>query len=181
MNADWPAHWRKRRKLPSRGDAKAALRLPPGTCLWCRGVVMRGDFCGDECRREWRIRSEPFYARIKVLERDGAFCAFCKQVTEDWHVDHIRPVQDGGGCCGLENLRTLCHPCHLRWTAVTRPLPAPRSPDLPLWRDGSAWSANQDVDLMRLRKSGLGYLRISNQLGRTKDAIRFRLRLLEKA
>lgn len=32
-------------------------------------------------------------------------------------VDHILPVVEGGGGCGLDNLRTLCHPCHKRMTA----------------------------------------------------------------
>ena len=29
-----------------------------------------------------------------------------------WDADHILPVKNGGGCCGLENLRTLCISCH---------------------------------------------------------------------
>ena len=29
-----------------------------------------------------------------------------------WDADHILPVKDGGGLCGLENMRTLCIPCH---------------------------------------------------------------------
>ena len=29
-----------------------------------------------------------------------------------WQADHIVPVYRGGGLCGLENLRTLCTPCH---------------------------------------------------------------------
>ena len=29
-----------------------------------------------------------------------------------WDADHIIPVKNGGGCCGLDNLRTLCIPCH---------------------------------------------------------------------
>ena len=29
-----------------------------------------------------------------------------------WDADHIISVKDGGGECGLENLRTLCIPCH---------------------------------------------------------------------
>jgi 5-methylcytosine-specific restriction protein A len=32
-------------------------------------------------------------------------------------VDHVVPVVEGGGSCGLENLRTLCVPCHKRETA----------------------------------------------------------------
>ena len=34
-----------------------------------------------------------------------------------WDVDHIVPVVEGGGACGLDNLRTLCCPCHRRVTA----------------------------------------------------------------
>ena len=29
-----------------------------------------------------------------------------------WEADHIIPVVEGGGCCGLDNLRTLCWRCH---------------------------------------------------------------------
>lgn len=36
-----------------------------------------------------------------------------------WEMDHIVPVVEGGGACGLENLRTLCQACH---RCVTRAL-----------------------------------------------------------
>jgi len=29
-----------------------------------------------------------------------------------WDADHIIPVKHGGGCCGIENIRTLCIKCH---------------------------------------------------------------------
>ena len=29
-----------------------------------------------------------------------------------WQADHIIPVVEGGGCCGLDNLQTLCIRCH---------------------------------------------------------------------
>lgn len=38
-----------------------------------------------------------------------------------WQADHIIPVAEGGGECGLENYRTLCTPCH---NQVTRELRA---------------------------------------------------------
>jgi 5-methylcytosine-specific restriction protein A len=41
-----------------------------------------------------------------------------------WEADHIVPVVEGGGGCGVENLRTLCLPCH---RAVTAKLTARRA------------------------------------------------------
>lgn len=35
-----------------------------------------------------------------------------------WDADHIIPVKDGGGSCGLDNLRTLCIMCHKNVTYV---------------------------------------------------------------
>ena len=37
-----------------------------------------------------------------------------------WEADHIVPVIEGGGCCGLENYRTLCIPCHRAQTRNLR-------------------------------------------------------------
>jgi hypothetical protein len=34
-----------------------------------------------------------------------------------WDADHIVPVIEGGGECGLDNFRTLCIPCHKKATA----------------------------------------------------------------
>ena len=37
-----------------------------------------------------------------------------------WDADHTRPVAEGGGQCDLDNLRTLCLPCHREATAQLR-------------------------------------------------------------
>ena len=37
-----------------------------------------------------------------------------------WDADHILPVAEGGGQCDLDNLRTLCLPCHREATAALR-------------------------------------------------------------
>jgi len=37
-----------------------------------------------------------------------------------WEADHIVPVSEGGGCCGLENYRTLCMRCHKAESAELR-------------------------------------------------------------
>jgi 5-methylcytosine-specific restriction protein A len=54
-----------------------------------------------------------------------------------WDADHIRPVAEGGGQCDLDNLRTLCLPCHrevtahlrlrIRQSKTTTPIPSPPS------------------------------------------------------
>ena len=35
-----------------------------------------------------------------------------------WDADHIVPVKEGGGLCGLDNLRTLCIKCHKNETKI---------------------------------------------------------------
>ena len=35
-----------------------------------------------------------------------------------WEADHIIPVVEGGGLCGLQNYRTLCLACHRKETAA---------------------------------------------------------------
>lgn len=37
-----------------------------------------------------------------------------------WEADHIVPVVEGGGACGLDGLRTLCRQCHVAETRKLR-------------------------------------------------------------
>ncbi len=37
-----------------------------------------------------------------------------------WEADHVVAVVEGGGCCGAENYRTLCVPCHREETRKLR-------------------------------------------------------------
>lgn len=109
-------------------------------CRWCESEITeprRRTFCSQECVEEHRIRTSASYARYKVFERDRGVCALCgvQAVPEGliykrldgtefasntghlWQADHIVPVVEGGGKCGLENLRTLCTSCHKSETA----------------------------------------------------------------
>lgn len=58
------------------------------------------------------VRTHPLTGRIKrqVKERDGHACVWCGS-TKNLEVDHIVRYVDGGPNT-LENLRTLCYPCH---------------------------------------------------------------------
>ena len=98
-------------------------------------------WCSDECVHEFRIRSNAGYARQHVYRRDKGRCELCGRDCSKisgalrrmpyecrrsylkllglkgwrstlWEVDHTIPVVEGGGSCGLENLRTLCFRCH---------------------------------------------------------------------
>lgn len=113
----------------------------------------RRTFCSETCVHEWKVRTDPGYVRRKVQERDRGICAQCgldtdafietiyreyRWVERDqvlrargfnphghrWEADHIVPVSEGGGECGLENYRTLCIPCH---RAATKQLHQRRS------------------------------------------------------
>jgi 5-methylcytosine-specific restriction protein A len=74
--------------------------------------------CGRDCLalqekiKKW-VNKDPWQQkskRIKFLIRFKAWG------THLWEADHILPVCEGGGGCGLENIRTLCRCCHKKAT-----------------------------------------------------------------
>jgi len=110
-------------------------------------------WCSDECVHEYRIRANAGYARTQVYRRDRGTCVLCgldcsklsgrlRKLKHPcrraylavlglkgwrstlWEVDHAVPVIEGGGSCGLDNLRTLCWRCH---KGETRKLAARRA------------------------------------------------------
>jgi 5-methylcytosine-specific restriction protein A len=111
------------------------LRSDPG---YAAAQVLRRDrgiccLCGTDClalQLEWRrLWTEWNWSpdRLKLQEEWLA----AKGVPRSrlggkrlWDMDHTTPVVEGGGTCGLDNLRTLCIPCH---RAQTKALAARRA------------------------------------------------------
>ena len=133
-------------------------------CRWCRGPVTkpRRTFCSDACVHEWKIRSSPSYVRKEVKKRDRGVCQCCgfdvraaerawrlqkppgtdraarkawRAARPRWEADHIVPVADGGGECGLDNYRLLCRTCHLAITTA--------------WRRQREWKSRTNQDAVR--------------------------------
>ena len=46
----------------------------------------------------------------------GRINGFINRRQSFWDADHIVPVKDGGGGCGLDGMRTLCAACHYKIT-----------------------------------------------------------------
>jgi len=78
--------------------------------------IGRRTFCSDACVHEWKIRTQPSYVRKVVFNRDHGICRICGFLEKAWQADHIVPVAEGGGQCGLDGYRTLCRACHARET-----------------------------------------------------------------
>ena len=57
--------------------------------------------------------------RKAIIERQGGMCVECGDTPPDHrlHVDHIRPLVDGGHPYDTLNLQILCIVCHGRKTA----------------------------------------------------------------
>lgn len=123
-------------------DPAALPKGPNGRAL-CRRCatevpVGRRTFCSADCVHEWKLRTNPAYVRQQTWKRDGGVCAACGVDTMAalrqrqgqrwrghwrgtghlWQADHIVPVAEGGGLCGLDNIRTLCTACHRQHTTA---------------------------------------------------------------
>lgn len=68
-------------------------------CTWMRAMVRGPD------------REEAELARAWLLELGAPLARSL------WEADHVVPVVEGGGECGLQGMRTLCLWCHKRETA----------------------------------------------------------------
>ncbi|KAH9519017.1 Swi SNF matrix associated, actin dependent regulator of chromatin [Bulinus truncatus] len=118
------------------------LRLCSHACMDKYWTITKASYCRDQiyeieqgvCRL-CQFDADKLYSRIKATQgvkarlnliNNSPYAGFTAkqrqkmvenpQAGQFWHVDHITPVWQGGGMCDLDNLRTLCTPCHLRIT-----------------------------------------------------------------
>ena len=115
-------------------------------CRNCDEIIPKGRraYCSDRCHWEYMIKHSPEFAAALFREKYGTRCAGCgadeatiesvwleaKAMLEivgageyllpfkPFPLDHVRPVIDGGGSCGMENYRLLCPRCHTGITAT---------------------------------------------------------------
>lgn len=79
-----------------------------GRCAAC-GEIREGVKRGRTLH-PWLPRNADFNALVEV----GPYCDF--EIGPVWDLDHIVPLKDGGAHT-LENMQTLCQPCHKAKTA----------------------------------------------------------------
>jgi len=97
------------------------LRSDPG---YLRDLVFARDrgvcqACGTDTVAAYAaLKRSRGKARVEALAIWGMKSVAARRSL--WDADHILPVAEGGGQCDLDNLRTLCLPCHREATADLR-------------------------------------------------------------
>ena len=69
-----------------------------------------------------KVRSAARWQRVRLaaLERDGWRCRHCGRAAGRFEVDHIKPLAAGGAAYALDNLQSLCRPCHFKKSTLDR-------------------------------------------------------------
>jgi 5-methylcytosine-specific restriction endonuclease McrA len=99
-----------------------AIKTTPA--LMRRAIFERDHGVCANCRVNTQTQKEE-YVRLKYRDEKDAFLkmagvSWTRSYGDWWDADHILPVIEGGGECGLENMRTLCIPCHKKVTRELR-------------------------------------------------------------
>lgn len=100
--------WRLRSSTSYLRDC--VLERDRGVCAICRL---------DTVKLRRRVMRLPFADRMRELRALLQRGAIAKRRKTWWEADHIVPVVEGGDS-NLENIRTLCIPCHKAVTSELR-------------------------------------------------------------
>lgn len=92
------------------------LERDNGICMACKLDCVRLE---RAITRRWGDGFKRFY-RLYMWASGRAVTTKFAPWRSLWEMDHVLPVSEGGGDCGLENLRTLCIWCHNEVTAKLR-------------------------------------------------------------
>ncbi|MAR77545.1 MAG: hypothetical protein CMD43_01215 [Gammaproteobacteria bacterium] len=99
-----------------------------GQCRWCGNMIVNEDGTinerrswHEECATEYMIIYHSREQRAQVRKRDKGVCNHCGKFAMKWDVDHIKPLVEQRDVkeedldwdyYKLDNLQTLCKPCH---------------------------------------------------------------------
>jgi len=100
-----------------------------GICRWCGKKIIENKIHNtrkswhQDCVTDYMIIHHPTEARKHIWKRDKGKCNDCgKQCTRrTWDLDHVKPLMEQKGIkankldwsyYGLNNMQTLCRPCH---------------------------------------------------------------------
>lgn len=108
-------------------------KTTPGICRWCNEAITKTLKSGkvskatwhQSCVTEYKSIHWPSFTRKLVWRRDKGKCSGCghqcdRKGKNGWQMDHIIPLYAANGqlwAWKLENLQTLCKPCHKIKTA----------------------------------------------------------------
>lgn len=137
MIRNQPAHARfrvlQRDKGVCAGCGRDCVDLERRITAWVRATHLPDDIPGYRRRMKRATLAERFGVRIS-----GHGHRFASIASSTWQADHIIPVIEGGGGCGLDNLRTLCSCCHKAATRVLATRRAWLRKRLAAWRGDKA-------------------------------------------
>ena len=104
-----------------------------GICRWCGKKIIENKVHNkrktwhQDCATDYMIIFHPTEARKHIWKRDKGKCNDCgEQCTRrTWDLDHVKPLMEQKGIKGnkldwsyykLQNMQTLCRPCHKKKT-----------------------------------------------------------------